>query len=53
MFNNIIKMWNRHREISHTIQELNRLSNRELQDIGITRSEITGLAYRIANPKRY
>jgi uncharacterized protein YjiS (DUF1127 family) len=33
--------WRRYRE---TVSELSRLSNRELNDLGITRSEIHGIA---------
>jgi uncharacterized protein YjiS (DUF1127 family) len=35
--------WRRYRE---TVNELSRLSNRELNDLGITRSEITSVASR-------
>lgn len=35
--------WRRYRE---TVNELSRLSNRELNDLGITRSEITAVAAR-------
>lgn len=33
--------WRRYRE---TVSELSRLSNRELNDLGITRAEIQGIA---------
>ena len=35
--------WRRYRE---TVSELNRLSNRELNDLGITRSDIPSVARR-------
>jgi uncharacterized protein YjiS (DUF1127 family) len=35
--------WRRYRE---TVKELSRLSNRELADLGITRSEIEAVAQR-------
>jgi uncharacterized protein YjiS (DUF1127 family) len=35
--------WRRYRE---TVTELSRLSNRELNDLGITRGEITAVATR-------
>jgi len=35
--------WRRYRE---TVNELSRLSNRELNDLGITRSEIAAVASR-------
>ena len=35
-----------HKAAKETIKELNRLSDKELQDIGITRGEIHSIAYR-------
>ena len=35
--------WRRYRE---TVNELSRLSNRELSDLGITRADIDGIARR-------
>lgn len=41
-FIGLLRAWWRYNE---SVQELNRLSDRELADIGITRSEITAIAW--------
>ena len=47
----------RNRQINHTIKELSKLSNRELNDIGISRGDIWAIAHgstdfaRNAKPK--
>lgn len=40
---NYLKTWRHHRE---TIKQLNRLSNKELRDIGITRADIDRLVWQ-------
>jgi len=40
---NYLKTWRYHRE---TIKQLNRLTNKELRDIGITRADIDRLVWR-------
>jgi uncharacterized protein YjiS (DUF1127 family) len=40
---NYLKTWRQHRE---TIKQLNRLTNKELRDIGITRADIDRLVWQ-------
>ena len=40
---NYLKTWRYHRE---TIKQLNKLTNKELRDIGITRADIDRLVWR-------
>jgi uncharacterized protein YjiS (DUF1127 family) len=40
---NYLKTWRHHRE---TIKQLNRLTNKELRDIGITRADIDRLVWQ-------
>ena len=42
---NIIAEYERHRAINATIKELSALSNRELNDIGISRGDIYDIAH--------
>jgi len=39
---NYLKTWRKHRE---TIKQLNKLTDRELQDIGLTRGDVDGLIW--------
>jgi uncharacterized protein YjiS (DUF1127 family) len=41
---NPIKAFRNWRRYTETVRELNRLSNRELNDLGIKRSDIAGVA---------
>lgn len=41
---NLIRNYRNWRRYRDTVNELSRLSNRELNDLGITRSEIPGIA---------
>lgn len=48
MIKNIKKMWKRNKHIRKTIKELNALSDRDLADIGIYRSDIRSIAKKSA-----
>lgn len=41
---NLFKMYKNYRSYRSTVTELNRLSNRELQDLGIARGDISFIA---------
>jgi uncharacterized protein YjiS (DUF1127 family) len=43
----------RHKAIQSTIKELNKLSNRELNDIGIARGDIWAIAHEDTDFKRF
>jgi uncharacterized protein YjiS (DUF1127 family) len=45
-FDKIIARYNRWKSIHETINELNRLDNRELNDLGISRWRISEIAHR-------
>ncbi|WP_114967221.1 DUF1127 domain-containing protein [Alkalilacustris brevis] len=47
-FAGLADSWRRHRVFAETYEELNSLSQRELDDIGITRSMITRVALEAA-----
>jgi uncharacterized protein YjiS (DUF1127 family) len=52
-----LRLWALHREFRTVYAELSRLSDRELDDMGIARGDIAGLAYdeaerRIVTPPR-
>lgn len=44
MFRKAINRWNKYQSEVSTIRELNRLTNRELNDIGISRNDILSVA---------
>ena len=44
MFESLTRKYRAHRSYKNTIAELSRLSNRELSDIGINRTDISGIA---------
>lgn len=44
MFGTLAARLRKHRSYRRTVNELTRLSDRELHDLGISRSEIRGLA---------
>lgn len=46
MFNNIKQKYNSWKRYRSTFQELSRLSNRELEDLGIGRGDIEHIARR-------
>ena len=43
---NIVRSYNNWRRYRETVNELNRLSQRELADLGISRNDITSVARR-------
>jgi uncharacterized protein YjiS (DUF1127 family) len=45
LFKNILLLWAQHRAFRAVYAELSRHSDRELQDMGIARGDITRLAY--------
>ena len=45
---NLIRSYNNWRRYRDTVTELNRLSTRELNDLGIARSDITSIARKTA-----
>lgn len=47
MFNSLIERLDNYKRYRNTVEELNRLSDRELNDIGITRSNIKVIARKI------
>jgi uncharacterized protein YjiS (DUF1127 family) len=47
-FNALSDAIDKHRKINATFKELNKLTDRELHDIGIGRSQIMGIAYEVA-----
>lgn len=44
LFSNVAERFSRYQETRRTIRELNRLSDRDLYDLGISRSAIPALA---------
>ncbi|SON55157.1 hypothetical protein HDIA_1616 [Hartmannibacter diazotrophicus] len=48
MFDTIVKKYNHFVKYQQTYRELSQLSNRELHDLGIVRSDIRNLARRAA-----
>ena len=52
-FRNINKKLAHRANINHTIKELSKLSDRELNDIGIARGDIYSIAHEDASFKRY
>lgn len=46
MANGIVETYRNWRKYRHTCEELNRLTNRELADLGILRADITSVARR-------
>lgn len=44
-FRNLKRRYNTHKNIRNTIDELSRLSNSELNDIGLTRGDIWSVAH--------
>lgn len=48
MFDRVLGAVRRHKTISQTRRELERLSDRELRDIGVSRAEIMAIARRAA-----
>lgn len=49
LISRIVKFLQAWRRYNESLRELNRLNDRELADIGITRSEITAVAWANAN----
>lgn len=49
MFESIAKNYRQWRTYRDTVDELNRLSNRDLNDLGISRADITFVARKAAN----
>ena len=41
---NVMKRWSDRREVKRTIKELNKLTDRDLRDLGISRGEIYSVA---------
>ena len=52
-FRNINKKLEHRAQVNATIKELSRLSDRELNDIGIARGDIWSIAHEDASFKRY
>lgn len=48
MFENVVKKYQNFRRYQETHRELSRLTNRELDDLGINRADIASLARRSA-----
>lgn len=48
-FKSIIKGYQRHRQINETVKELQKLTNAELNDIGINRGDIYSIARQDAD----
>ncbi len=48
MLDNVVKNYRQWRNFRDTVDELNRLSNRDLNDLGINRSDITSIARQAA-----
>lgn len=44
IYMNVMKRWSDRREIKQTIKELNKLTDRDLRDLGISRGEIYSVA---------
>lgn len=44
LIKDFVKSYRNRQEVRHTIKELSRLTNKELQDIGITRGDIWAIA---------
>ncbi|SNY91737.1 Uncharacterized conserved protein YjiS, DUF1127 family [Cohaesibacter sp. ES.047] len=44
MLDNVVKNYRQWRNYRDTVEELNRLSNRDLNDLGISRADITTIA---------
>ncbi|PLW76023.1 DUF1127 domain-containing protein [Cohaesibacter celericrescens] len=44
MLDNVVKNYRQWRHFRDTVDELNRLSNRDLNDLGISRADITAIA---------
>jgi len=55
LLKNTLRVWAMHREFRAVLAELNSYSDRELADLGVSRADVTRLAYeeadrRIATP---
>lgn len=48
MLDNVVKNYRQWRNYRDTVDELNRLSNRDLNDLGISRADITSIAREAA-----
>ncbi len=48
MFDTVVKNYRQWRSYRETVDELNRLSNRDLNDLGISRADITFIARKSA-----
>ena len=44
-FERLVKAWSDHQEYMRTVNELNALSSRDLDDLGISSLSIRGIAY--------
>ena len=51
LFNHALHVWAQHREFRAVFAKLARLSDRELRDMGIDRSDITRIAYQEAEQR--
>jgi uncharacterized protein YjiS (DUF1127 family) len=51
MINTVVENYRQWRNYRDTVDELARLSNRDLSDIGICRSDINAIAFEVATAK--
>ncbi|SFN90516.1 DUF1127 domain-containing protein [uncultured Cohaesibacter sp.] len=51
MMNTVVKNYRQWRNYRDTVEELNRLSTRDLNDLGISRSDISDIAREAATAK--
>lgn len=51
-FRSMRASWEYNKQVNETVKELNKLSNRELNDIGITRGDIYSVARADADMRR-